>query len=311
MTNPLILSFGSINIDVTARTRRLPRPGETVHGESYAIGLGGKGANQAAAAARLGAGVGVSAALVGRIGCDAFGARAREALGAFGVELEAMREDAAHPTGLALIGIEESGENCITVVGGANMAVGPADVAGAEAVFARAAVVLLQLEVPLAAVSAAAERGRAAGAQVVLDPAPAPSGPLPASLWALVDVVTPNESETEALTGIRPEGPEDAARAARALLALGARAAAVKMGGRGVWWQQGEAGGFVPPLPVRVVDTVAAGDCFNAGLAVGLAAGRDLAEAVRMAAVCGALAVTRPGAAEAAPDWEAVRALLG
>lgn len=307
---PLILSFGSINIDVTARAARLPRPGETVHGESYAVMLGGKGSNQAAAAGRLAAGAGLQVALAGRIGQDSFGAQARRALEGFGVDLAPLREDTANPTGIALIGIDGSGENCITVVGGANMAVDETDVEAASAWLERAAVVLLQLEIPHSAVLAAARKARAAGALVVLDPAPAPEHGLPDALWQEIDILTPNESETFQLTGLRPDTAEDAARAADLLLAKGVRAVLVKMGSRGVFWHDGTQSGHSAPFSVNPVDTVAAGDCFNAGLAFALAQGKPLSQAVRIASACGALATTRHGAADAAPEWEAVAALM-
>lgn len=307
---PLILSFGSINIDVTARAARLPRPGETVHGESYAVMLGGKGSNQAAAAGRLAAEAGLQVALAGRIGQDSFGAQARQALEGFGVDLAPLREDTANTTGIALIGIDGSGENCITVVGGANMAVDETDVEAASAWLERAAVVLLQLEIPHATVLAAARKARAAGALVVLDPAPAPEHGLPDALWQEIDILTPNESETFQLTGLRPDTAEDAARAADLLLAKGVRAVLVKMGSRGVFWHDGTQSGHSAPFSVNPVDTVAAGDCFNAGLAFALAQGKPLSQAVRIASACGALATTRHGAADAAPEWEAVAALM-
>ncbi|MFT8462708.1 ribokinase [Acetobacter persici] len=307
---PLILSFGSINIDVTARAARLPRPGETVHGESYAVMLGGKGSNQAAAAGRLAAGAGLQVALAGRIGQDSFGAQARQALEGFGVDLAPLREDTANPTGIALIGIDGSGENCITVVGGANMAVDETDVEAASAWLERASVVLLQLEIPHSAVLAAARKAHAAGALVVLDPAPAPEHGLPDALWQEIDILTPNESETFQLTGLHPDTAEDAARAADLLLAKGVRAVLVKMGSRGVFWHDGTQSGHSAPFSVNPVDTVAAGDCFNAGLAFALAQGKPLSHAVRIASACGALATTRHGAADAAPEWEAVAALM-
>nr|WP_025826799.1 ribokinase [Acetobacter persici] len=312
MPNPksLILSLGSINIDVTARAARLPRPGETVHGESYAVMLGGKGSNQAAAAGRLAAGSGLQVALAGRIGQDSFGAQARQALKGFGVDLAPLREDTANPTGIALIGIDGSGENCITVVGGANMAVDETDVEAASAWLERAAVVLLQLEIPHATVLAAARKARAAGALVLLDPAPAPEDGLPDALWQEIDILTPNESETFQLTGLRPDTAEDAARAADLLLTKGVRAVLVKMGSRGVFWHDGTQSGHSVPFSVNPVDTVAAGDCFNAGLAFALAQGKPLSQAVRIASACGALATTRHGAADAAPEWKAVAALM-
>ncbi|MCH4089972.1 ribokinase [Acetobacter sp.] len=306
----LILSFGSVNIDVTARGQRLPTPGETVHADSYTIGLGGKGANQAAAAARLGSGRAIQSALVGRIGADAFGAQARSSLETFGVELEALRTDGNAATGLALIGIDQQAENCITVVGGANLHVDEHDIQNAEHLFSRAAVLLLQLEVPVPAVLAAARKGRQAGARVILDPAPASTELLPDALWPLLDVITPNETETAALCGILPKSPEDADAATRLLLERGTKAVIIKMGARGVYWRTDSAKGFLPPFPVKAVDSVGAGDCFNAGLAVALADGLSFDAAVRVAAACGALAVTKHGAAEAAPEWNEVAALL-
>lgn len=308
--HPLILSFGSINIDVTARAVRLPRPGETVHGESYAVMLGGKGSNQAAAAGRLAAGSGIQVALAGRIGQDSFGTQARRELERFGVDLSPLREDAAQATGIALIGIDGSGENCITVVGGANMAVDETDVAATSEWLERAAVVLLQLEVPQQAVLAAARKARAAGALIVLDPAPAPERGLLDALWHEIDILTPNESETFQLTGLRPDTVEDAAKAADLLLAKGVKAVLVKMGSRGVFWHDGTQSGHSAPFRIEPVDTVAAGDCFNAGLAFALAQKKPFPETVRIASACGALATTRHGAADAAPEWEAVAALM-
>ncbi len=308
---PLILSFGSINIDLTARSQRLPRPGETVHADSYAIGLGGKGSNQAAAAARLARVFDVDVALAGRVGCDAFGAQARASLTGFGVDLSPLRDDADHPTGIALIGIDAAAENCITVAGGANMAVDETDIVAAGPWLDRAKVLLLQLEIPQAAVLAAARRVRSAGGLVVLDPAPAPEHGLPEALWSEIDVLTPNESETFSLTCIRPVTIEDARKAAEILLAKGVRAVLVKMGAKGVFWHDGTGSGHLPPFRVVPIDTVAAGDCFNAGLAVALARGESLPDAARTASACGALATTRHGAADAAPEWSDVAALMG
>lgn len=309
-TRPLILSFGSVNIDITARAERLPRPGETVHAESYAIGLGGKGSNQAAAAARLASALDLHVMLAGRVGADGFGAQARDGLAAFGVDLSLLRTDPDHPTGVALIGIDADAENSITVVGGANMAIDATDVAEATQALDHARVVLLQLEIPLATTLAIAQKARKADTRVVLDPAPAPGHGLPDLLWQSIDIITPNESETERLTGIYPENVDDAARAADAMQERGVPAVIVKMGARGVYWREGAQSGFVSPFRVDAIDTVAAGDCFNAGLATGLALGRPLGEAVRIAAAAGALATTRRGAAEAAPQWEEIQALI-
>ncbi|WP_225197798.1 ribokinase [Gluconobacter oxydans] len=310
LRTPLILSFGSINIDLTARSQRLPRPGETVHAESYVIGLGGKGSNQAAAAARLAQAFDVDVALAGRVGCDAFGAQARASLAGLGVDLSPLRDDADNPTGIALIGIDAAAENCITVAGGANMAVDKTDIVAAAPWLDRAKVLLLQLEIPQSAVLAAARRTRSAGGLVVLDPAPAPEHGLPEALWSEIDILTPNESETFSLTGIRPTTVEEARKAAEILLAKGVRAVLVKMGAKGVFWHDGTGSGHLPPFRVVPIDTVAAGDCFNAGLAVALASGESLPDAARIASACGALATTRHGAADAAPEWNEVEALI-
>lgn len=305
--NRPIVVFGSVNIDVCAYSGRLPRRGETVHGTGYAMGLGGKGANQAAAAARLGGNV----AMVGRTGRDGFGEMARSRLAGFGVQTGHLHSDPGHPTGIAVIGVESSGENCITVVGGANMAVGTEDVARAAPLFGSAAVLLLQLEIPLAAGLAAASAVRAGGGRIILDPAPAPHGGLDPAVFRAVDAMTPNELETEALVGVRPSSPDEAAAAAQRLAERGLSIAVVKMGARGVWYRGLGQQGYVPPFPVTAVDTVAAGDCFNGGLAFALARGDGLADAVRFAAACGALATTRAGAADSAPTLAEVAALLG
>ena len=314
MTSPapaLIVSFGSVNIDVVAYSEALPRAGETIHAARYAIGLGGKGANQAAAASRLAASLGLQVALAGRTGIDPFADMARRHLAGFGIDLAALRSDPDHPTGIALIGIDAAGENAITVAGGANMAIDASDVAAIAPLLARTRVLLLQLETPLAISLLAARHIRAAGGLVILDPAPAPADGLPDEAWQLVDLLTPNETETERLVGIRPVDPQSAAAAADRLQARGLGRVIVKLGARGVYWRDGAEDGFVPPFPVRAIDSVAAGDCFNGGLAVALAGGDRLADAVRFAAACGALATTRPGAAEAAPTLEEVRVLLG
>ncbi|GBR51500.1 ribokinase [Neokomagataea thailandica NBRC 106555] len=311
MATPLIVSFGSVNIDVTARARRLPKPGETVHGESYGIMLGGKGSNQAAAAARLAASEGVRVALVGRVGRDDFGARARRELEKFGVDLSPLREDPDHATGVALIGIESgTGENSITVIGGANMAVDESDSVAAEEWFGQTQVLLLQLEIPEVAVLTAAQRVRDAGGTVILDPAPVPNGGLSDAVLGAADIITPNETETGLLTGITPTTAKEASEAAKILQEKNIRRVLIKMGSRGVFWRDGADEGFCQPFVVKAIDTVAAGDSFNAGLAFALAKGQSFREAVCFAAACGALATTRNGAADAAPFYAEVCALI-
>jgi ribokinase len=301
-----IAVFGSINVDITAYAERLPRPGETVHGTSYLTGLGGKGANQAAAAARLGAQV----AMIGRIGSDGFGELAQRALLGFGVTLADVLVDKDSATGIAIIGVDAGGENVITVIAGANHAVSHSDCQTAAAALDTARVLLLQLEVPIAASMAAAARVRAAGGLIVLDPAPAPAGGLPADLVAAVDVLTPNETETAALTGSAPRTLRDGLEAAKALRARGLKAAIVKLGAQGVALSGPDGEHIIPAYRVKAIDTVAAGDCFNGGLAFALAQGQPMAHAVRFAAACGALATTKRGAADAAPTLMDVQHLM-
>lgn len=297
---------GSINIDIAVRMERLPMPGETLHGTSFALSLGGKGANQAVAARRLGGDV----TFVGRLGRDGFGEIATGHLGTFGLDLAHVTRSDAAGTGIATISIDRAGQNAIVVVAGANALLSPADVAAAAAGLAAARTLLLQCETPVAASLAAARMVRAAGGQVILDPAPVPAGGIDSALLALADVITPNELEAQALTGIVVSDVESGLAAARRLRDMGAASAIVKLGGKGVVLDFAGKQTFFAPIPVKVIDTVAAGDCFNAALGVALAEGATLDAAVRFANACGALAVTRAGASEAAPTRSEVDALL-
>jgi len=301
-----ICVFGSINIDLTTYGAKLPRPGESLHGERYAIGLGGKGCNQAVAASRLGS----KTDLIGRIGRDAFGDTALSALRRLNVPTGGVFVDPGSDTGVAVIGVDAAAENCITVIGGANMAIDETDVARAKPTLERSDVLLLQLEIPLAAGLAAADIVRGNGGRVILDPAPAPQGGLDGSVLSRIDVITPNETETEILTAVRPTDVEQASKAAARIRAEGVAMAVIKLGADGVYFQDEDGDGFVPPFVVDSVDSVAAGDCFNGGLAHALAEGRTLADAVRFAAACGALSTTTPGASQSAPALADVMALL-
>lgn len=301
-----ITVFGSVNVDVVAYADRLPRPGETVHGSGYAIGLGGKGANQAVAVARLGAKV----ELAGRTGVDTFGTLARERLAHSGVSTAHLQADPANPTGIAVIGVDAKAENSITVIGGANMAIDHADLNRIAPLLRKTRVLLLQLEIPLGPAMEAAAMVRQSGGLVILDPAPAPRHGLPDAVWQSVDLMTPNETETEALVGIRPADEASAVRAASAMIERGLSRAVVKMGAAGVVWHDGTDSGFVPAFKVEAIDTVAAGDCFNGGLGHALAQGASLKDAVRLAAACGALATTKRGASDAAPTADEVAALM-
>ena len=301
-----IAVFGSINVDVTAYSDRLPKPGETIHGESYLLGLGGKGANQAAAVAKLGAGL----TFFGRTGSDAFGILARQQLVKFGVPLTHVAEDGTTGTGIAIIAVDAAAQNCITVIAGANFSVGASELAALAALPVAPRVLLLQLEVPIEVTIAAAKLVRAAGGIVILDPAPAPKNGLPLELLQNVDIITPNEVETAALTGVQPRNKTDARVAGTQLRRNGTQRAVIKMGALGAYWSSPDGEGQAPPFTVNAIDTVAAGDCFNGGLAVALAEGKSLGDAVRFASACGALATTRRGAASAAPTRAEVEALL-
>ena len=295
-----ITVFGSVNVDLTAYVERLPRPGETSHATNYATGLGGKGANQVVAAQRLSRS---PVRFVAALGSDAFGVRARGLLSTFGVSDEDLIIMPDEETGIALIHVDAASQNTITVVGGANMAwpeQGPD-----PAVFHGAKIGLFQLEVPIQASTSAMRAARAAGTRIILDPAPAPDRSSTQEINTLIrlaDIITPNESEAEALTGILISDVDSALQAAQALRASGAKTVVLKLGAEGLVYIGSDGSeGHIPPFNVVAVDTVAAGDCFNGALAVALAEGRLLPEALRFASAAGALATEKPGAASSAP----------
>ncbi|MGY1632714.1 ribokinase [Geodermatophilus sp. SYSU D01186] len=290
---------GSLNEDVLVRVGRLPGRGETVIGSGTALAPGGKGANQAAAAGRLGTGV----VMVGRVGADPAGERQLAALTAAGVDAGHVQRTPEAPTGTATIPVEEgSGENLIVVVPGANAELRPEDV-DVDPV-RRARVVLLQLEVPLATVAAAAA---VAGGTVVLTPAP--PQPLPAELLARVDVLVPNEHELVALAGAAP-GERDPAELAGLARALGAGTVVVTLGARGALLVPADGPALLQaPPPVEPVDTTGAGDCFCGALGIALADGAAPAEAVALAVTAAALSTTGAGARGALPDAAAVARL--
>jgi ribokinase len=302
----LIAVFGSISLDVTAYLDRLPKAGETRYGTGYNLGLGGKGANQAVAAKKLGGDV----AFIGCLGTDILAGAAIGELRTYGVATGLIRRDAKAGTGLAIINVGEGGENTISLMGGGNLTLGPADVERGRDALTKAKVLLLQLEAPLAASLAAARLTRGAGGTVILDPAPAPKTPLTAADLAAIDVLTPNEVEAEPLIGRRPETPDDALIAARQLRERGVKTAIVKIGAKGAAVAGPDAETFVPAFKVASIDTVAAGDTFNGGLANALERGLAVVDAVRFAAACAALSTTRKGAAAAAPTLAEVESFL-
>ena len=299
-----IAVVGSLNMDLVARVPRIPRPGETLIGGEFRSVPGGKGANQAVAAARLGATV----TMVGRVGQDAFAGPLRANLAAAGIEHTFVSSDAAAATGVALIVVAADGENSIVVAPGVNMRLAPADVEAATAVIAGADALLLQLEIPLAAVIQAAQIAHAHGVRVILNPAPARS--LPGELLALVDVLIPNESETALLTGLPVDNQTVAATAAATLLSLGVGNVILTLGERGAMLAQSGTVEFFPAFEVVPVDTTAAGDAFVGGFAVALAEGKSLATAVRWGNGAGGLAATKLGSQPSLPTRQDLEKLL-
>lgn len=312
---PGIVVIGSLNADLVVRTPAIPRPGETVIGRDFAVHPGGKGANQAVAAARAGGRV----AMFGRVGADAFGEGLRAGLGRDGVDAAGVVVDPQAPTGVALICVDDRGENAIVVAPGANHRVGREDVARARGALEAAGCLVLQLEIPPDAVALAVAEAARAGVPVILNPAPAPPPDYPRErLLAGVAVVTPNEHEAAALAGLEPPGaaadlPAFAEAAARRIAGWGPRHVVITLGSHGAYWWDAAAGrGLrVPAFAVEPVDTTAAGDAFTGALAVALAEGRPFEQALRFAAAAGALAVTRAGAQPSLPRREEILALAG
>lgn len=298
---PRIVVIGSINMDLVVRCDHLPRPGETVRGQDLHTIPGGKGANQAVAAARLGA----EAHFVGHVGEDDFGRQLRQGLADSDIHVEYLGVDHERPTGIALIIVQESGENSIVVAGGANNTLTADDLDLAKPVIEAADVVLLQLEIPVATVMAATEAAHAEGTRVILDAGPATH--IPAGLRDAADVLSPNLVEAEALLGYPVTS---ALSAARELVACGAKACVVKSGSEGCAWASAEGFGEIPAVSVQVVDTTAAGDAFTAALGVALAEGQRLADAARWANFAGALAVTKFGAQPSMPTRQELEAFI-
>ncbi|MHA6963810.1 ribokinase [Zobellella denitrificans] len=294
---------GSINIDHVIRLPQFPRPGETLTGRDYRIVPGGKGANQAVAAARAGA----ATRFVACVGEDALADSLVAGFAADGIDTTAIDTVAGVNTGVALIQVNDNGENTIALAAGANGELTPARLERHSAAL-NCEQLLLQLEIPLDTNLAAARAAKAQGARVVLNPAPARS--LPDELLALVDLITPNETEAEQLTGVAVSDDAGAAAAAEALHAKGIDTVIITLGARGVWLSERGQGRRVPGFSVQAVDTTAAGDTFNGALAAALQQGRPLAQAVRFAQAAAAISVTRPGAQTSVPFRAEIEALL-
>lgn len=299
-----LVVLGSVNADHVLRVPHFPRPGETLTGHSYQVVPGGKGANQAVAAARLGAPV----SFIARIGDDAIGQQMRQGFEQDGIDVSAVELDETLPTGIAIIYVSDEGENSIGISAEANGALSPAMVKRHEAMIADAHTLLLQLEVPLESVFEAAKLARSHGTRVVLNPAPA--RPLPAELLALVDLITPNQTEAELLTGVKVSDDASAAQAADRFHQMGISDVMITLGSQGVYCSNARQQQLIPGFRVEAVDTTAAGDTFNGALLAAELAGADFNAAVRFAHGAAALSVTKFGAQSSIPSKVEVDAFL-
>ena len=295
---PRLVVVGSANQDLVVRVEHIPAPGETVLGGAFVTLAGGKGANQAVAAARLGAHV----QFVGRVGADAFGEALHAAMSESGVDLDHLLTDPRHPTGVALIGVDDAGQNAIIVAPGANGHVSPADIDAARRSIAAADAVVLQLEIPREAVAHAVEVAHEEGTRVILNPAPVSyTSPLPGDLLRRVTVLTPNEHEAANLLGLPSASGLSMDEVARSLRALGPDIVIITLGGEGCIVATETDTRHIPAVPVTPVDTTAAGDCFTGALAVALGEGRSIEAAARFAVRAASLSVTRMGAQPSLP----------
>jgi ribokinase len=292
-------------MDLVIRAPRLPRAGETLAGESFATVPGGKGANQAVAAARLGA----SVAMIGCVGHDAYGEQLRAALLAERIDCQALTVMADVSTGVASIVVDDSSQNAIVIVAGGNGQLTPEVVARFDALLAAAEVVICQLEVPVPTVAHTLKRARELGKIVILNPAPAVA-PLPADWYALIDYLIPNESEAAILTGLPVDTVASAQAAAAALVAAGAGKVLITLGEQGVVFADGQAFEHFPAQKVQAIDTTAAGDTFVGGFAAALSQGQSEAQAIRFGQAAAALSVTRAGAQPSIPTFVDVQESL-
>ena len=302
-----IVVIGSTNTDMVVKASHLPAGGETVLGGEFLMNAGGKGANQAVAAARYGNRV----VFVAKTGNDLFGERVRSSLREDDIVTDYVSVDPLHPSGVALITIDARAENCIVVASGANMYLSTADVDAAREEISAADVVLMQLESPIETVTYAARMAAEAGVKVVLNPAPAPDKPLPEELMRSLYLITPNRSEASRLSGIEVKDLASAREAAKAILDRGPQSVIITLGGDGSLVYDGQEFTFIEATKVEAVDTTAAGDTYNGVLATMIAEGRNLIDAAREASLAAAISVTRMGAQPAAPTRAEVAAVMG
>ena len=295
MENKRIVVVGSTNTDMVVKARHLPVPGETILGGTFLMNPGGKGANQAVAAARLGG----SVTFVAKVGDDIFGRQALEGFKGEGIDARYVYTDLAQPSGVALITVDDEAENCIVVAPGANAALNKADIDGAATEIANAALLLVQLEVPIDTVEYAVQKAVESGVKVILNPAPACA--LPEGLFKSLYMLTPNETEAALLSGIDVLDLESAKKAAQALHGKGVEIVIITMGADGALIYQNDVFEMVAAQKVKAVDTTAAGDTFNGALAVALSEGLSVVKAVEFASKAAAISVTRMGAQSSTP----------
>lgn len=304
METAKLVVLGSINADHILNINHFPQPGETVIGQQYKVAFGGKGANQAVAAGRSGADI----AFIACVGADDMGERIRQQLATDRIDTQPIEAIADSTTGVALIFVNAEGENVIGIDAGANAAVTPDYLNRYRQRVIDADALLMQLESPLETVIAAAKLAKQHQTQVILNPAPACE--LPDELLAMIDMITPNETEAQLLTGIAVNNEADADRAANILHDKGIGCVIITLGSRGVWLSENGKGKLVPGFKVKAVDTIAAGDTFNGALVTALLEGKMMSDAVRFAHAAAAIAVTRSGAQPSVPWREEIDAFL-
>jgi len=299
-----IVVVGSSNTDMIIKLDRIPKPGETILGGAFTTAAGGKGANQAVAAARAGGHV----TFVARVGQDVFGEQAVAGFARDGINVDYVFRDKSSMSGVALIYVAKNGENSIAVASGANARLSSADVKKARPAFVHGSVLVLQLEIPLETVQTAADIAVKNGIRIILNPAPA--RPLPGKLLECISILTPNESEAELLTGIAVNNETSAAKAAARLRSRGVSNVIITLGARGAFVSTEDFCGCIKGFKVKAVDTTAAGDVFNGALAVGLAEGQSIMDTVHFAHAAAAISVTRLGAQTSVPTRKEIEKFL-
>ena len=300
-----VVVFGSINLDLVVEVAHLPAKGETVIGDRFFSSAGGKGANQAVAIAKLG----IPVSLVGQVGNDTFGQTLINSLQSSGVNTDSININSHTYSGIASIVVDRYGANTIACAGGANNLVREAEIEQFIKLLPHAKIVLLELGIPLATVLTAAREAKAHDCLLILDPAPVTAN-LPEELYSLVDIITPNEIEASQLVGFTVDGVTTARQAASSLHQMGIKNVIITLGSQGSLYSNELESYWFKPIDVPVVDTVAAGDAFNGALAVGLASGKEIKEAVQWATVGAALSVTKNGAQSSLPNKKSFQQLL-